>query len=165
MAGARTSLDGSEVCSRPGCPTLLGWIDVRERGFLQPLLIGGLEHASVCLQQSVLERQADLGPGKQSLAAFQAAELVQEPVQQLGGALGRQHTGTGSERPQAAFLSARAGSQARGPLELPSGIRRIQIIFPGNSNQGEQGTAAGTGERRPHPVRRLDLLGGADRKV
>ena len=32
-------------------------------------------------------------------------------------------------------------------------IRRIQIILAGNPDQGEQGIAAGVGQRRAHPVR------------
>ena len=63
-------------------------------------LFWGLEYASVCLEQSVFERQADLGPCKQSLAAFQAAQLVQEAVQKLGGAFGRQHRGPVQNAPR-----------------------------------------------------------------
>ncbi|WP_247402664.1 MULTISPECIES: hypothetical protein [unclassified Bradyrhizobium] len=38
------------------------YIEIGKGGFLEPLLVGGLENAGVRLQKSVLEWEADLGP-------------------------------------------------------------------------------------------------------
>ena len=44
-------------------------------------------------------------------------------------------------------------------------IGRIEIIFAGNPDQGEQGIASGIGQRRSHSMRRRRLADGADRPI
>src|SRR3954454_24205739 len=41
---------------------LVRYLKIGKGGFVEPLLIGGLEHAGIRLEKSVLERQARLGP-------------------------------------------------------------------------------------------------------
>ncbi|MET4331640.1 hypothetical protein ABIB80_007500 [Bradyrhizobium sp. i1.15.2] len=60
---------------------LVCYIEIGKGGFLEPLLVGSLEHAGVRLQKSVLEREADLGPDEQVLAAFPLGKLAQEAIQ------------------------------------------------------------------------------------
>ena len=40
---------------------------------------------------------------------------------------------------------------------LPGEVRRIEVIFPGDPDQGEQRITSGIRERRPHPARRSHL--------
>jgi hypothetical protein len=45
------------------------------------------------------------------------------------------------------------------------GIRRIEIVLTGDSYQGKQGIAAGVGEGRSHPMRRIGIPDGAYRPL
>ena len=46
-----------------------------------------------------------------------------------------------------------------------SEIGRIEVVFAGNADQGEQGIAPGVGQCRAHPVRGGGLADGADRPI
>ncbi|PWE77575.1 hypothetical protein XF30_13305 [Bradyrhizobium sp. SUTN9-2] len=137
---------------------LICQIDIGKGGSLEPLLVGGLKQATVCLQEGVLEREADLGPGKQLLAALLKSKLAQEPIEKFRGAFGSQHRRPVQDASRWLSFRSWQGLRVARRRRPRHDIRRIQIVLPGDPDQGEQGIPAGICQCCAHPVRCFNIL-------
>ena len=137
----------------------------------QPGSESSLDRLGICRCELVFEREGPLCPGGERLRINELLQLGDQPVSQVFGRVRRQARWLGPFRTRSSIGRLRRLSGFEldcglvefagilfGPWEVLLGFRRqsrsgqvgrIDIILAGNPDQGEQGIAAGIGQRGP----------------
>ena len=126
-------------------------------------------------RQRVLGGQAPMGPAGGLLGGLKTVEFGDQALPQrrrlIGGQDGLRRAGRWLPAPGSPWRGRAVGESMAvrllpirpGRLMIGVGfggcskVRRIEVILPGNPDQGEQGIAPGIGQRRAHPVWRRGL--------
>ena len=139
-----------------------------------------LDKLGVSCRQRVLGRKIAMCPDGRIIGRIDGSKLPDQPLPQACRLLRRENGSCGAYgglsaipgRPLrscsvAVRLAAMIGSQRllEAGFWYGAEIRRIEVIFPGNPDQREEGVSAGIGERRAHALRRAGVADRANRPI